>query len=255
MYSYSTMAGYSECDATGNIKISSLVNYLQNCSLFHSASIGFDIKHYQDKKKVWLLSSWQIEIDELPKHTDSFKICTRPYAFKGFFGMRNFWIENEEGRKLVKANSVWFYMDLEKGLPIKVLPEEVEGYGIEEKLDMQYEDRRIAVSKDVVFENIGEPIEVNEALFDTNLHVNNGHYIRIAYELLQRYGEKYDVVGKNIENAGFYPDVRQIRAEYIKAAKYRDVCQGSIGRDGNISYIKLSDTDGNVYAIVSFKCE
>lgn len=255
MYSYTRMVGYSDCSPSEELKIPALINYIQDCSMFHSASIGFDLKHYRDIKKAWLLSSWQIEIEELPVYNDTVKICTIPYEYKNFYGMRNFWLENEAGKKLVLVNSIWFFMDLEKESPVKVIPEEMEGYGCEERLDMAYEERRIRIPKEAAFDKVGEPVIVTEAFLDTNNHVNNAHYIRIAYEILQQYGTDYAVAGICMENAGFYPRVKQIRAEYVKSAKYGDMMQAHIYKNENLIYVKLTDKDDKDFAIVSFKCE
>lgn len=252
-YKYETMVGYSACTPEDKLKIPEMINMLQNCSMFHSASIGFDLNHYRREKKAWLLSSWQIEIEDLPTFNETLSICTRSHTIKGFFAGRNFWMERTDKTIPVKANTVWFYVDVETGKPVRVPQSEIDGYGCEEKLDMKYESRRLAPPEEML--QIGEGIVVTEAMLDTNMHVNNGQYIRIAYELIQRFGNEMGVKGNKLDAAGFYPNVKQICTEYKNAAKYGNIMIPKMAINDDYVWVDLQDEEGKTYAVTRFKCE
>mgnify|MGYP002517775000 CR=1 FL=1 len=75
---------------------------------------------------VHLDASWQIVIERYPELGEPMDISTWPTGFKGMFGDRNFILEDKEGNILAWANSLWIYMDLEKGRPTKPSKEDIE---------------------------------------------------------------------------------------------------------------------------------
>lgn len=178
MYEFTSRVRYSECDATGKLKPGALVNYLQDCSTFQSEDAGLTIEYFRDKKQAWVLNYWQIDIEKMPCLGDSIVIGTIPYELRGFLGFRNFYIKDKAtGKMLVKANSVWTLIDIEKVKPVRAGEDMVHAFSIGEKLDMEYTDRKIAVEG---LGNTMEAIVVGRDMLDTNNHVNNEQYIRLA---------------------------------------------------------------------------
>lgn len=49
---------------------------------------------------------------------------------------------------LAQANSIWSFVDTKKMRPVFVSEDIVESFGIEEKLDMDYSNRKITLDKD-----------------------------------------------------------------------------------------------------------
>ena len=95
--------------------------------------------------QVWVLSSWQIVVNRYPKLGEKVKIVTLPYELKVFLGYRNFAMLDEQGEYLAKANSLWSLLDVGTGKPVMVNEAMHKGYEIDEKLDMEYAPRKIAV--------------------------------------------------------------------------------------------------------------
>ena len=176
--------------------------------------------------QVWVLSSWQIVVNRYPKLGEKVKIVTLPYELKVFLGYRNFAMLDEQGEYLAKANSLWSLLDVGTGKPVMV-------YEIDEKLDMEYAPRKIAVPEGG---ELLEPIVVKKHHLDTNHHVNNGQYINIAMEYL--------------------PDdfvIRQMRAEYKKQAFLDDVLHPYVVSIENGYVICLQDEAGKPYVSVEFQ--
>ena len=81
-------------------------------------------------------------VKRYPKLCERITVGTFASGFKGMFGNRNFYMKDESGEQIACANSIWVYMDVEKGKPVRVDKEQAEAYGIDEPLEMPYEDRK-----------------------------------------------------------------------------------------------------------------
>ena len=239
MYSYDARIRYSECGSDRKLTIPALINLFQNCSSFHSEDAGVGIDYVAEHDGAWFLLNWQIDIERLPSFCDEVKVCTVPYEFKGFFGSRNFWLEDAEGNVLVKAATLWSYMNIKTLKPMRPDAEQIAHYGIGKKLDMEYLPRKIALPEGL---KAGEPIAVRADMIDTNNHVNNGQYINIAMSLMSQ-----DVTGSGQKK------VKRMLAEYKKSAVMGDVFHPYTGWVDDKYYVCLKDVDGNINVIVVFE--
>ena len=133
-------------EQTKNISITGIMNYLQDCSTFHSEDVGGGLAYLNEHHQAWWLSSWQIVIDRYPRLGERIVMGTWPYERKGIYAYRNFTIQDLKGGYLVRANSVWFLFDTKAGRPVRVKEEDVKRYGgPEERLAMDYAPRKIAL--------------------------------------------------------------------------------------------------------------
>ena len=233
IYEFSGRVRYSEIDHRGTMTLPALINYFQDCSTFHSESIGLGMERLKLKKKAWVLSYWQIIIDRYPKLYEKITTGTFATEFKGLFGNRNFYMKDEEGGRIACANSIWVFMDLEKGRPCRPAEEDIAPYGVNEPLDMPYEDRKISVPE--VFED-REPFPVRKYHIDTNEHVNNCQYVQMALEMLP--GDAL---------------VRQARVDYKKSAVLGDMVFPRVSQEEDRTVIELCDSEGKLYAVVELK--
>lgn len=232
MYQLKSKVRYSEANSKSELTYHALLNYLQDSSTLHSEELGESGAQLLEQNMAWVLSFWQICIEELPKTSEDIVVSTWPYSTKGLFGLRNFCMENAKGDKIVKANSVWVLIDPRTGRPIRITDEVSSHYPDEPKLEMEYCDRKIAIP--VEYEE-KEPIIVPKYFIDTNNHVNNAKYVMVAEEYLP----------ENFQ-------VKEIRVEYKIAAVLGNVLypRVTIGKDEVT--IVLTNEVGNVYATVLF---
>lgn len=229
MYTFESRVRYSEMDETGRLSVTGIMNYMQDCSTFQSEDLKMGLSYLYDKKRAWWLNTWQILIDRCPGLGERIRISTWPYGFRGIYGYRNFTITDLDGNYLVRADSCWFFFDLEKNCPTRVTEDEIRGYGQgEEKLPLPAAPRKILLPKDYMD---GEPVTAARHHIDTNQHVNNAQYVEIARELLP---EKFAV--------------RELRTEYKKAALLGDVMYPKIARIPEGYVVSLQDCSGNVFA-------
>lgn len=234
MYSFQSRIRYSEIGLDGRLTLESLLDYYQDCSTFHSEDIGLGVEYLKEKHMVWVLSSWQIVVERYPGLCEKVIIGTAPYEFKGFVGYRNFWMETESGERVSYANSIWSLMDLDKMTPAKPPEEMLTGYALAPKLPMDYAPRKIVIPEGGIEQ---EKIQIKMHHLDTNGHVNNGQYVRIAAEYLP----------KNFQ-------IRQMRAEYKKPAVLDDnICAlVASSEDQTLYTISLNGEDGRPYSIIEF---
>ncbi|HJB08056.1 MAG TPA: acyl-[acyl-carrier-protein] thioesterase [Candidatus Enterocloster faecavium] len=237
MYSFDSRVRYSETDETGNLTVLGIINYMQDCSTFHSEEAGVGVQVLESRRRAWMLSSWQILIDRYPSLGEEIRISTWHNESRGIYGYRNFVISGCQGESLVRAGSVWFLYDLDKGTPTRVLPEDIGPYGKPEpKLELPPMPRRIVLPEEY---QEGKPIPVLRHHLDSNHHVNNAQYVEMARELIPE-----------------QLTVREIRAEYRKAAVLGDVLYPRLGKEKDgIWVIALCKAEGEVCACVWLKTE
>lgn len=234
MYSYQSRIRYSELDETGHLKIESLLDYFQDCSTFHSEDIGLGVEYLKSRHMVWVMSSWQIVVKRYPMLGEVVTVGTAPYDFKGFMGYRNFLMTDDKGERLAFANTVWSLINTETGKPVKLSEEMLRRYVLEPKLDMEYAPRKIAVPQE---STAGEAVVIRAHHLDTNHHVNNGQYVRIAM----------DALGRECR-------IRQLRAEYKKQVYMNDVLYSYISRPEEGTFVvALKDEKDNICCIVELQ--
>ena len=238
MYSFDSRIRFSEIGKDGRLTIESLIDYFQDCSTFQTEDSATPMAYLAERDLAWVVSSWQIEINNMPGIGERVTAGTVPYDIRGFIGYRNFFLDNKEnGERYAVANSIWSLIDIKKGVPVRVNDEIKKSYPLEDKLDMDYGDRKIKLPKDQEGET-KKDILITEQYLDTNNHVNNAKYIQMAIDSI---GDK---------NASY----KHIRAEYRKQALYGDVIIPLVfiaKKGNNIIYtVALNDKELNPYCIV-----
>ena len=236
-YSFCSRVRYSEIGENGLLTLPGVLNYFQDCSTFQSEEVGLGMKVLKERKRFWVLSAWQVIINRFPELGEEVRTSTWAYGFRGFMGMRNFTMDTEDGERLAYANTFWSYIDAGNGLPVKLTPEDTRGYenpdgSMDEKLDMDYAPRKIRLPEEYTEE---ESFLIQKHHLDTNHHVNNCQYVRMAMDFLP---EDYQIY--------------QMRAEYKQQARLHDkICPVRAVQD-NKEIILLNDIKGEPYAVVEF---
>lgn len=233
MYTFSSKIRYSETDSEGKLTLGGLLNYFQDCTTFHSESLGLGLEYLKEHHLVWVLSSWQIVVERYPSLCEGVEIGTFPYEFKGFLGLRNFCMRSEEGEYLAKANTLWSLLNTDTGRPTALPADMAAGYQLEPRLQMEYAPRRITIMGEGRQE---EPIVVKKHHLDTNRHVNNGQYVDMAMEFLP---EDFKI--------------RQMRAEYKKQAWLDEVLFPWVAAEEGVYTVSLRDEHGQPYVNVEFR--
>ena len=238
MYEFSSRVRYSEVDPEWRMTLAALTKRMQDCSVFHSDSIGRGPEVWVAEKVGWVLVSWQILIRKIPVFGESVTTGTWAHRFHAMEGDRNFIVKNEAGELCAEANARFIYFDLAGQRPLRVPEEEMEKFGTEPALDtFVYAPRRMRLPKTEPL--VCEPFAIQPMNIDTNHHVNNIAYIEMAVSLLP-------------------PEslVREMRVQYLSQARLGDTlvpkCFHEDTGEGKLFTVALEKTGGELCAIVAF---
>lgn len=235
MYSFDSRVRYSEVDSEGRLTLNAILDYFQDCSAFQSEELEIGVAFLKEKQVAWVLVSWDIQIKRYPSLGEQIRVATWPYDFKGFYGWRNFRMTTADGEELASANSLWAFLDVTSGRPMKLLPRVKEAYQLEPPLSMGECPRRMKLPGQLETE---EPFAVHRFHLDTNQHVNNGKYVLMAQEYLPD---------------GF--SIEELKVEYKKSAVYGDMIYPYVARENEEVVVALCDGDRQPYAIIEMeKC-
>ena len=235
MYSFDSRVRYSEIDQNGRLDVSALVNYFQDCGTFQSEDAGVGIEYCKEKGCAWILCSWQIVINNLPCLGE--KISTKTWAneLKGFYGIRNYIMENESGERLAFASAVWVYLDMERKKPVKISDEMLNAFEIGEAIQYEWGGRKMNLPRQ--FERKDSFVITRDNL-DTNHHVNNGKYIALA----TRY------VPSDFK-------VAQIKVEYRNEARENDIFYPCVAVSDDKIVVMFYNMNDVLYAAIEFMKE
>ena len=232
MYKIENSVRYSECGRDNKLKISAIINYFQDCTTENSEQLGVGFDYLKEKKRAWILNSWQVFIKRRPEVGEKIEVSTWATGFKGVFGPRDFCLKTAEGEELVAAHSLWVYVDTQTGRPMKPTDEEIEVYEVGEPLPIETVSRKIHLPEEM---QTVDTFSVHKYHIDTNNHVNNAKYIELACEALP---DEFSVIG--------------LRVEYKKAAVYGDKMILKSRKKENSIFTALYDTEDTIYAIIEF---
>ncbi|MCD8020837.1 MAG: thioesterase [Clostridiales bacterium] len=203
MYEMNIQVRYSEVDRFGKVRLHQLLDYFQDCSTFHSISLGFGRTGAEDEQHSWYLLSWDVEVRRYPKLSERLKVTTEPYKMKGFYGYRRYKIFDEAGNDIAEADTIWIYMDIEKMIPAKI-PLRVADTYIPEKVDETVKAKR-KLAADGDWKEM-EQILVSKYFLDSNMHVNNTCYVLWAEDVLPE---------------GYH--VNRVKVDYRQSSRLNDV--------------------------------
>lgn len=233
MYKYEMRVGYSKTGPDLKMTIPAILDSFQDAATYEAQNGKNTMDFFSKNNLVWVLSAWQISIKRRPKIDETIKIITFPYDFKGFLGYRNFYISTMDDEVIVKGNSIWTLINTEKKRPQKPTEEILAGYELLEKLDMDYAPRKIELSSN------GESYEsfkVYKHQIDSNNHMNNVEYVKLAMEFVP--------VDK---------EVNEIRVEYKNSAYAGDIIVPVVYGETEKMQVKLTNGDELIYAVIEIK--
>ncbi|MGN0351059.1 MAG: acyl-[acyl-carrier-protein] thioesterase [Roseburia sp.] len=235
MYEFDSRVRYSETDIDGNLMIGSIADYFQDCTHFELDDLGVGERYLLSHNQGWFIYFWQIDIECIPRRGETVTIGTFPYQVAGMTAHRNYYIKGKNGKSLVKANSVWSLVDLERMQIVKIPKEITENYQVEQCLDMEYLSRRIKYEASCRFTEVGKHT-VSKQQLDSNRHLNNSQYIQLALSYIMLSNDQ----------------IKRVCVEYKKQAVLGDLIKVYLYcyEDGKASIVDLRTEQGDSYATV-----
>ncbi len=181
MYEFDSRVRYSEVDSNQDLTILGLIDYFQDCSTFQSEDLGIGVDYLNEHQLGWVVVSYHVMIERLPRLGEHIRIQTFPYNLKGMFGSRNYAMVDDDGNRIACADSLWVLVDLATGKPTRIPADIGDRYELGSPFTMEKTNRKILLPEDAGCE---EPVPVQCYFLDTNHHMNNGKYIMVAQSYL-----------------------------------------------------------------------
>lgn len=232
-YSFTSRIRYSETDHNMRLTFPAMMDYFQDTSTFHGEDNNLPLTLLYKEKIAWVLTGWQVRLFENAGLNDIATFTTWSYGFRGNIAMRNFTLTNESGVLCAVADAQYVLMNLEKQLPTRITQQLVDGYTVEPDSHINLGlTRKIKPLED---ELSLEPFTVREYMLDTNNHVNNSQYIKLALSLL-RSDKSFNC----------------FRAEYKKQARLGDVFYPNLVERDDFCQIKFYDDKKELFFIAEW---
>ncbi|MCP4255904.1 MAG: hypothetical protein GY774_00080 [Planctomycetes bacterium] len=224
-----------DCQPDGNIKLASLMQYLQEVAAQHAEQLGFGVDSLNKINSYWVLSNLRIEISRLPKWNDEIIIKTWPSGYTRLIATREFVVKDQNDCELFRAGSQWMMLDKDSSRPKNLF-----------RLDLNLpKTGRKALSGELERlepqDNYSEVdrISVPYSSIDLNGHVNNTEYVRWGIDALRKVFK-------------FEGNIRSMHASYLSEVFEVDELDLRLSRSTNgYFYVLAKKTDGqnNVYVM------
>ena len=164
---------YYEKNVNGNLKESSLLNFLQDIATLSAESLGFGPSFVFENNYAWVVLKYHIEIYEELKNLSSIKLKTLPRGVSKLYAFRDFEIYNSDEKCIGKAISTWALIDMEtrRLLPMQkvldfMMPFEKKDTDLAYEKIEHCESYEYKKTFDICFDDI-----------DVNKHANNSNYV------------------------------------------------------------------------------
>lgn len=270
MYSFNSRVRFSECDEAGLLSVPAAIDYLQDCSTFHSEAIDRGPAHIRETGLAWLLAAWEVEFFRRPRFGEEISVYTWATSFKGLRASRNFLIceasDTEREHPLVRADSSWFMYDANTQRPIRIPESESAAYADNTPaLDMPPIARILRVEGEGTAVS---PIVVTGAHLDTNHHVNNAQYVSLALGALEELDHEMAAKAASIDKPYimdvYYataaklgdticPHVHKVEETSAPAANATSDSPAAPDSLATAIYITLDNEEGKPYATVRLR--
>lgn len=222
--SYSFVAEPFHVDFTGRLTLGVLGNHLLNCAGFHAEERGFGMATLNEENYTWVLSRLAIEMKEMPRQYEPFRVQTWVENVYRLFTDRNFAIIDKDGKMLGYARSIWAMINMRTRRPIDLL--EVNGGSITEYVC----DEPCPIDKPsrikVHAEEETSSLRARYSDIDINGHVNSIRYIEHILDLfpLEMYRQKR---------------IRRFEMAYVAESYYDDL----------LAFYREAEAEGETYNV------
>lgn len=171
---------YYEQNINGDLKESSLLNFLQDAATLSAESLGFGPTFVFSNNFAWVVLKYHIELFKPLRNLDSITIKTEPRGASRLYAFRDFAIYSQSEELLGRVCSTWALIDMASRRILsaqKVLPM---------MFPFEKQENELAYCKIEPFEkaDLVKEFEVRFDDIDVNRHANNCNYIIWAFEAL-----------------------------------------------------------------------
>ncbi|GAB6122752.1 acyl-[acyl-carrier-protein] thioesterase [Dysgonomonas termitidis] len=219
-------------DFRGKATLPMIGGFMLQAATKHAEERGFGYSAMTSQQRVWVLSRIAIEVFEYPKNDTAMVLKTWVASVNRLFTERHFSFEDEQGREIGFAKSLWASIDLVTRKPTNVL--ELEGLSdyITRKENPIEGMTKVPALKDDYEIAAGFVVKYSDV--DINKHLNSMKYIEHFVDVfdIDMFREK---------------EIRRIEINYISEGRYGtklDILKRTEG-DG-VFVLEMKDGDTTV---------
>ncbi|MGI6777524.1 MAG: acyl-[acyl-carrier-protein] thioesterase [Acetivibrionales bacterium] len=108
----------------------SILHYLEETALSHTESVGLGIDRMKADGTAWILNRWSVRTNRYPCWKEKIVVETWPSSFRRFYATREFYIKDANENIIVRASSLWVYLNILKKRPLRIPEYFGELYGV-----------------------------------------------------------------------------------------------------------------------------
>ena len=183
IFEYKTIVQYTDVNENNELSQRGLIRILLEVAGLHSDHAGYGLNQVHITHVSWMILDWKVQSFIKPHWNSVLKIKTWPKSFSRIASYREFEVYDELDNLVAIASSKWVLINTETLSLARLTPKMIACYGNECKKSVFETDLN---DKEPAPENSKFIYEyqVKRHDIDTNLHVDNLHYIDYAYDAL-----------------------------------------------------------------------
>src|SRR5574344_189542 len=180
MFSKEYEIKYYEQNMKGDLKESTILNFLQDIATLNAESLGFGPTFVFSNNDAWVVLKYHIELYREIKNFESIIINTDPRGTSKLYAFRDFEILSKNNEILGKVTSTWALIDMNsrRMLPMQKTLDFLMPF---EKRENDLEYAKIELPQNATYQ---KEYDVRYDDIDVNQHANNCNYIIWALETL-----------------------------------------------------------------------
>lgn len=170
---------YYECDINQTMTFPSMLGVVIKTSEDQSDQLGRGSEFVNSFGLTWVITNYSMEINRLPRVGEVISVTTQAMEYNKFFCYRNFWIHDEDGKELVKIESVFVLMDFVNRKMSSVNEEIIAPFESEKIKKIKRQEKIEKIDSGFML-----PYRVRFYDIDSNQHVNNAMYFNWIIDVL-----------------------------------------------------------------------
>ncbi len=219
----------------GKLNLPGILKIFENLGNRHSDLAGDSVFKYDGSSAAWVLTEWQIEVEDFPLYSDQIKVETWSEGLKSPLVANRNYAMYKNGQLCVRGTTRWVLFDIKTQRLCKIEKELLDRY--------QPEDKTIFESSKLEKIPLPESFQTEKALqmrrsdIDFNNHVHNLTYLDYALESLPE--DVYKQIFKNL------------RITYKTAIKEGEEIKGKYADVEGKKVVLITDSSDAIKALIS----
>jgi len=213
-----TIRGY-ECDATGRLSVTALMNLMQESANRNAIDYGIGISDLANRGYGWMLMRFRLRMHQYPRYGQTIRVITYPTFVEKYFIYRDFRVLADDDTLLADASSTWLVFSIDKRTMVP-LPDFIRQLMVPANIPplpkLTNKPDFLITSFDQLPAKI---VDVGWTSIDQNQHVNNVAYVQWLFEsidtntLQTRELAEIDLVYRNETHWGDRLQIQSILAD------------------------------------------